>query len=214
MIFRELLFPSKCVLCGQLLDRAEQDLCKNCRRETWECPANSRHIQFLDSWTGVWYYEGNVRNSLLRFKFGGRRSYGESYGRFLAMRVLREHPQGFDVLTWVPISPQRRWRRGYDQVELIARVVGRELGMKPLRLLKKTRNNPPQSGISGQAERRANVLGAYRVIHPEKIRGKRILLVDDICTTGATLRECARVLHLAGGREIHCAVVAASKNHK
>lgn len=214
MIFRELLFPSKCVLCGGLLDRAEQDLCQNCRREVWECPADSRKIQFLDSWTAVWYYEGNVRGSLLRFKFGGRRAYAESYGRILAMRLLREHPRGFDVLTWVPISPQRRWHRGYDQVELLARAVGRALGMQPQRLLKKTRNNPPQSGISGQAERRANVLGAYRAVHPEKMQGKRVLLLDDICTTGATLRECARVLHTAGSGEIHCGVVAASKNHK
>lgn len=210
----DMLFPPKCVLCGTVLDRGEQDLCTLCRRETWECPANNRRIQFLDSWTAVWYYEGNVRKSLLRFKFGGRRSYAGNYGRLLAMRLLREHPEGFDVLTWVPISPWRKLTRGYDQVELLAEAVGRELGMEPVRLLRKIRNNPPQSGIHGEAKRRANVLGAYRAVNRDCIVGKRILLLDDILTTGATARECARVLHTAGSGEIHCGLVAASKNHK
>lgn len=210
----ELLFPPKCVLCGAVLDRGETDLCAPCRREVWECPTNREKIQFLDSWTALWYYEGSVRRSLLRFKFHGRRSYADNYGRLLAMRLLREHPQGFDALTWVPVSPLRRMTRGYDQVELLAKAVGRELGMNPLRLLRKIRNNLPQSGIQGEARRRANVLGAYRAVNIDEIKGKRILLLDDILTTGATIRECARVLHTAGGSEIHCGVVAAANKRK
>lgn len=210
----DVLFPPKCVLCGTVLDRGETDLCGSCRREVWECPADKGKIQFLDSWTALWYYEGSVRRSLLRFKFGGRRSYAENYGRLLAMRLLREHPGGFDLLTWVPVSPVRKLTRGYDQVELLARAVGRELGMKPVRLLRKIRNNPPQSGIQGEAKRRANVLGAYRAVNTGVLQGKRILLLDDIFTTGATVRECARILHTAGGAQIHCGVVAAANNRK
>ena len=216
MIFawlKELLFPPKCVLCGKLLDKDELDLCRECRVDAPEHPATHRKLQFLDSFAAVWYYESNVRSSLLRYKFRGARHYGESYGRILAMKLLREYPEGFDVLTWVPLSRLRKVRRGYDQVELLANAVGKELGMPPKALLKKVRNNPPQSGIVGQAKRRANVLGIYRVEHPEEITGKRILLLDDILTTGATAGECARVLLTAGAAEVHCAVVAAARHN-
>ena len=205
------LFPPKCVLCGKLLKKEETDLCRTCRVEAPEYPSGKRKLQFLDSFAAVWYYEGYVRKSLLRFKFHNARSYASAYGRILAMRLLQEHPDGFDCITWVPGSTLRKFRRGYDQVELLAKAVGKELGMHPVPLLKKVRNNKQQSRITGSAERRANVLGVYRATHPEAVRGKRILLLDDILTTGATAGECARVLLTAGAKEVHCAVIAAAR---
>ena len=113
----------------------------------------------------------------------------------------------------MPISRLRKFRRGYDQVELLARAVGRELGMEPIRLLKKIRNNRPQSGISGQAERRANVLGVYRLKASADVEDKKILLLDDVITTGATAGECARVLLTGGASEVHFGAVAAARHH-
>ena len=205
------LFPPKCVLCGKLLEKEETDLCRTCRVEAPEYPSGKRKLQFLDSFAAVWYYEGYVRKSLLRFKFHNARSYASAYGRILAMRLLQEHPDGFDCITWVPVSTLRKFRRGYDQVELLAKAVGKELGLHPVPLLKKVRNNIQQARITGSAERRANVLGVYRATHPEAVRGKRILLLDDILTTGATAGECARVLLTAGAKEVHCAVIAAAR---
>lgn len=206
---KELLFPPKCVLCGAILEKDELDLCRECRVNAPEYPIGRLKPQFLDSFAAIWYYEDTVRRSLLRYKFYGARHYAQCYGRILAMKLLQEYPECFDVLTWVPISRLRKLRRGYDQVELLARAVGAELGMEPRPLLKKVRHNPPQSGIVGQAQRRANVLGIYRAEQEEEIIGKRILLLDDILTTGATAGECARVLLTAGAAEVHCAVVAA-----
>ena len=210
----DLLFPPKCVLCGKLLQKSELDLCHSCRSEISDHPKPKNPIQFLASRTVLWYYEGNVRKSLLRYKFSNRRSYADSYGRLLAMKLQREYPDGFDVLTWIPISAQRKRERGYDQVELLAAAVAAELGMEILPTLEKIRNNRPQSEISGSAERRANVLGVYRAIDPEAIRGKRVLLLDDIITTGATASEAARVLLTAGASEITCAAVAAASHSK
>ena len=206
-----LLFPPKCILCGKLLERNEQDLCRDCWVDSPEYPDRKEKFQFLDSFTAVWYYEGNVRKSLLRYKFYNSRSFASGYGRFLAMKLLQTHPEGFDCLTLIPVSRLRKLRRGYDQVELLADAVGRELGMTPVPLLKKVRHNRPQSGLSDASKRRANVLGAYREIHREEISGKRILLLDDILTTGATAGEAARVLLTAGAKEIHCAAVAAAR---
>lgn len=208
---KELLFPQKCILCRKVLPKDALDLCQDCRVNAPEFLRSKGKPQFLDSYVAIWYYEDAVRRSLLRYKFYGARHYAESYGRILAMKLLREYPESFDALTWVPVSRLRKLRRGYDQVQLLAEAVGRELGMDPKPLLKKVRHNPPQSGIRGQAKRRANVLGIYRAEQEQEICGKRILLLDDILTTGATAGECARVLLTAGAAEVHCAVVAAAR---
>ena len=196
-----------------MLENGETDLCRHCRVEAPECAVYSTKFSFLDSWTAVWYYEDPVRGSVLRYKFSSARHYADCYGRMLAMRLLERFPEGFDCLTWVPISRLRKFRRGYDQVELLARAVGRELGMEPVRLLQKIRNNPPQSGISGQAERRANVLGVYRLKASADVENKKILLLDDVITTGATAGECARVLLTGGASEVHFGAVAAARHH-
>jgi len=205
------LFPPKCVLCRGLLKQEETDLCHTCRAEAPGYPARKTKPQFLDSFAAVWYYEGSVRNSLLRFKFRGARSYAGCYGRHLAMVLSKKDPEGYDLLTWVPVSSLRKLRRGYDQVELIAMEVGRELGMEPIPTLKKIRHNRPQSRIADAAKRRANVLGVYRVTDPEILSGKRVLLLDDILTTGATMSEAARMLKTAGAKEVHGAAMAVRK---
>ena len=210
-ILMHLLFPPRCVLCGTLLKKEETDLCRRCRVEAPWFPDTKRRLQFLDSFAAVWYYEGSVRGSLLRFKFRGNRSYASAYGRLLAMKLREQYPDGFDVLTWVPVGALRRLSRGYDQVELLARAVGRELDMQPVCTLKKIRHNRRQSGLADASRRRANVLGAYRPVNPEGIRGKRVVLLDDILTTGATAGECGRVLLTAGAKEVHCAALAAPR---
>lgn len=154
-----------------------------------------------------------MRSSLLRYKFYNARSYGQAYGRLLAMKLTEDHPEPFDLITWVPISRLRRFRRGYDQVELLAHAVGKELGRSPSSLLKKIRNTPPQSTIRDAAKRRANVLGAYRVTDPALIEGKHILLLDDVLTTGATASECAKTLMIAGAKSVYFAAIAAA-SHK
>ena len=129
------------------------------------------------------------------------------------MKLRRSRKEDFDVLTWVTTGYRRRRKRGYDQAKLIAVAVAGELGVKAVRTLKKIRHTPPQSSFSTVAQRRANVLGAYKVIRPEWVRGKRVLVIDDIITTGATASECARVLLTAGAKEVKFAAVAAASDN-
>jgi len=206
-----LLFPRKCMLCRKLLRRGELDLCPACREETepWRDP--KRKYQFLDSFTAVWYYEGYVRSSILRFKFYRATHLAGGFGRRLALRLQDRFPEDFDLVTWVPVSTLRKLRRGYDQSALLAKALGKELGTEPVSTLKKIRNNKTQSSLHDSAHRRANVLGAYRVINADAVRGKRVLLVDDVFTTGATAGECARMLLTAGAKEVHCAAIAAAR---
>lgn len=203
-----LLFPPKCVLCRKLLTREQTDLCSACLEHVPEFPGSKIRLSFLAQWTGLWYYKDDVRASLLHYKFSGRRSYAYAYGRLLAMKLQRLGWDDCDCITWIPISGRRRFRRGYDQSQLIAKVVARELGLPLLTAVKKVRHTKPQSLMGDAAHRRANILGAFQIPEPELVKGKRIVLIDDIVTTGATASECSRVLLTAGAKEVKLATVA------
>ena len=208
------LFPEKCALCGRILEQEELDLCGKCRIDGPCCPISKTKYPFLDEWTALWYYEKDVRRSLLRYKFYGKRNLAVSYARLLGMKLLNEDRADFDLLTWIPISQKRLKKRGFDQVQLLAEKLGSELGVIPVATLRKVRHNKQQSGITGYAQRKANVLGAYEAIDPAVVAGKRVLLLDDILTTGATAGECARVLLTAGAKEVNFAAIAAARQHK
>ena len=206
----ELLYPSKCVLCGKLLDGNETNLCGSCRRALRPFTGKAAKPALTSSVTVAYAYEDPLRQSLLRYKFQGRSYYAGAYGAMLGMQILREHLE-FDVITWVPVSRKRRRKRGYDQAELLAKATARELGRRAEPLLEKFRDIPPQSGIQDAARRKANVLGVYRMRPGAAVQGKRVLLIDDILTTGATLGEAARVLMQAGAGEVQVAVLAAAR---
>ena len=208
-----LLFPEKCLLCSKLLQKPEEHLCSQCTTQVPEALKLKQKIPFLKSAFALWYYEKDVRTSLLRFKFRCRPGYARSYGALLAQKLPKIKEQ-YDLIVWVPVSRLRKLKRGYDQVELIARVLCKELQMTPVCCLKKIRHNPPQSGIHSAAQRRANVLGAYKVPNPGAVAGKRVLLLDDIITTGATISECAKTLLAAGAKEVYGVAVAAARQYK
>ena len=210
----DIFFPAKCPLCQRVFSQDETDLCHTCRRDTDEFPKPKYKISFVADYRAMWYYNGKVRHSILLYKFYNRRSYGAVYGRLLAMKLQSKPLCDYDILTWVPVSRRRRWFRGYDQVELIARSAGQELGTPAAPILKKIRHTKPQSRLPDFSRRKANVMGAFAVSDPKQVAGKRILLIDDIITTGATVSECARILLTAGAKEVHCAAIAALNKDK
>ncbi len=209
----ELIYPRKCVFCTCFLKREETDLCTGCRTRLPYCEDQRRSIPYSAKSVSVFYYEGDVREAVLRYKFGGQMHYSHAFGRLIAMQV-RQHLPEFDLICHVPVSRARRRARGYDQAKRLADAVGAELGNRPRRILKKLRNNPAQSGLQRPEQRRANVLGVYAVPDREAVRGKTILLIDDVMTTGATLSECCRTLLDAGAAQVYCAVLARSHRNE
>lgn len=209
----QLLFPEKCLLCNKILRPSESLICDPCRQDTSEVLKLKRRIPFLSGAFALWYYEGKVRYSLIRYKFWGRRGYSRQYGALLAAK-LQDLLKQYDLIVWVPVSKWRRLKRGYDQVELIAYELHRRIQATPTVCLKKIRHNPPQSGLASAAQRRANVLGVYKVPDPAAVSGKRILLLDDIITTGATISECAKMLMAAGAKEVYGVAVAVTREEK
>lgn len=208
-----LIFPDKCLLCGKLLQTPGIYLCPKCLAGTPEALKLKQKIPFLSGAFALWYYEGAVRISILRYKFRRRRGYARDYGITLAGK-LAEFQKQYDLITWVPVSSLRKLKRGFDQVELVTRILCKELGVPPVPCLKKIRHTPPQSGIASAAQRRANVLGAYKVLDPEMVKGKRILLLDDIITTGATISECAKTLMATGAKEVYGVAIATTRQYK
>ena len=210
----DLLFPPKCPFCGQMQDHT--GICLNCEKTLpWtEKPHICRDLPGGLRCAAPLWYEDLTREGLLRFKFQGASAAAEPLGALIAQCAAEQFSGEFDTVTWVPVSRKRLRKRGYDQSELLARAACRLWDTEPERLLAKTADHPAQSGIRDAAARRANVLGVYQPCPGAEITGKRVLLIDDICTTGATLTECARVLKDAGAAEVVCAAVAHTREEK
>ena len=206
----DLLFPPRCAFCGTVDARG---VCDECASKLPRLKKPLREGAAFGKCAVPLRYDGVARAALLRFKFRGRRGAARGLGALLAQCAAEELSGEFDCVTWVPVSEQRLRERGFDQSCLLAREAARLWETKPLRLLRKRRDNPPQSGLSA-AERRANVLGAYEAAEPDALRGARVLLVDDIVTTGATLSECVRTLKDAGAKSVACACLASASTER
>ena len=204
----DLLFPPKCPFCGRVLDTS--GICDACRRELpWtEGDEALRRLSGGLRCAAPLRYEGLAKAGLHRFKFQGMSSAAGPLGELVARCAAEQLSGEFDTVTWVPVSAKRLRQRGYDQARLLAERACALWDTAPVRLLDKTVHNPAQSGLKEGSARRDNVRGVYRAADPDGTRGRRILPVDDICTTGATLAECARVLREAGAADVVCAAAA------
>ncbi len=218
-----LVFPSPCHTCGLPLDSGRRGpLCRRCwqslERRAGEgcsrcgqplqaagaaCPLCSRCRTRQDAFEiarapFVYRETGTVRAAILLAKHAGQRGLLAA----LADALAREAPACLTLTDWdavvpVPLHWQRRWRRGLNQADVLARAVGRRHGLPVWRrALVRTRATPPQQGSPD--DRRGNVRGAFRVPRPGQVVGRRLLLVDDVFTTGATADACAQALRADG----------------
>ena len=206
--FLDLLFPPKCPFCGRVQD--VPGICDACQKALPWTEGEEAVRRGPDGFrcAAPLRYEGLAKEGLHRFKFRKMPSAAGPIGELIAQCAAEHFSGEFDTVTWVPVSARRLRQRGYDQARLLAESACRLWDARPLPLLRKTVHNPAQSGLQESAQRRANVLGVYEPADPERISGRRILLVDDICTTGATLGECVRVLREAGAADVVCAAAA------
>jgi len=190
-----------CLCCGRFLEGAGEDhLCAKCLDRP---PAFSRH-------RSCGRYGGVLKDLILLFKYSRVSVLSPVLARYAAeaLGADQEVWEGVDYLVPVPLHRKRRRERGFNQSQLLAHDLARIQGVKVLeRCLIKIRNVPPQTSLEG-AGREGNVRGAYGVRGIRNIAGKTLLLVDDVFTTGSTLRECSRVLISAGAREVRALTLA------
>ena len=223
----DFLFPRRCPVCGVVVEQEgglicpscfpklsfiKSPTCKKCGKEILDetmefCEDCMAHRHAFEYGIGLVNYDETARKSMVKIKYENKREYLDFYGSAMAARhgrtILDMH---VDAIVPVPVHPSRRRRRGFNQAEILAEIIGKRLGIPvETELLFRTRKTLPQKELTA-AERLKNLSGAFRVGKvPDGI--KRVLLVDDIYTTGSTAEACARVLRSAGVEEVYVAVI-------
>lgn len=195
----DLLYPPKCPFCGRVLERGEEGWCASCQQDLpWTEPGGGKSVEGCAACLSPLWYRDGAREGMHRYKFGGGRSHARLFGELMA-QCLRDRWDGpVDLITWAPLHPKRKKERGYDQAELLAQRVGGLTGLPVESTLEKHRATAVQSQTEGDEARKANVRGAYRALPGLDLTGKRVVLIDDVATSGATLAECAAALRAAG----------------
>ena len=157
----DLLYPRRCAFCHRLSPDG-LPVCPACAAKLPFARGGEQRQRLpeIETCVSPLLYEGIVRDSLLRYKFGGRREYAKIYGEFLA-KCIDENGISCDSITWTPLSRKRLRSRGYDQARLLAEEIAARTGLPCVQMLVKLRNNPAQSGTGSAEKRRANVLGVY-----------------------------------------------------
>lgn len=207
------LFPPRCAFCRCVVENGEIHVCGKCLKKLpYTNNGGMQRKDFVKECVAPFYYEKDVRKSLLRFKFRNTPGYAAAYAPFIADSIRHSLQDKWDVLSWVPVSRRRLRQRGYDQAELICRAVAQELDVEAVPLLRKRRHTKAQSATGSAEKRRANIAGAYELLPDANVAGKRILIIDDIITTGATVSECARTLGSAGTDTVYCATAARARD--
>lgn len=183
------LLPPLCVRCGMQIDDGLP--CKACLQH----PLPSA----LNGLRAMAHYDGDLRDAIHALKYEHVTALAEPLGEMLCT-YLASQLLPFDLIVPVPLHPERRADRGYNQAELLARVISREskVSLNTAALVRKL-NTTPQVGLN-QNQRRQNVRDAFHCT--QRLDGLRLLVVDDVCTTGSTLSECAEALHAAGAASI------------
>jgi competence protein ComFC len=189
------LLGSRCRRCGEALHDASLNLCLRC----------GTRERAVDRFHSLGPYDGPWGELVRALKFGKE----AAVGRFLAGRMagwIRLHgvASAFDLVTFVPMSSRDHRERGFNQAELLARGVAKRLRRPVCRILTKVRVTPPQRRLTAR-ERRANLRDAFRLL---RYGVERVLLVDDISTTGSTVEECARALKRGGYESVVVLTVA------
>lgn len=209
-----LLFPRRavCMACGRMTGHTRDDVCEDCRAALAQNfigalgPMPALGVDFA---CAAHPYPGPAGGLVRSLKYGGVAILARRMGADLARAAaLMRMPEGTRV-AFVPMHPKRLRRRGRNHAELLARALAAEMGLECVELLARTRNAPQQARLE-TAERRRNLRGGF-VVRPEwarRVCGERILLVDDVLTTGATAESCAKALKAAGAKRVYLAVYA------
>ena len=230
-------FPKRCSLCGKVIN-PHYSLCSECRNASFFingeicllCGAEKqscickKHKNSYSAICSPFYYEGGAKRAVLRLKYGNPSAYAKSLSGYMAECVKKNYTdKTIDEICFVPMTKRQLRERGFNQSELLADGLSAFLGIPVRRYLVKAFETKQQHTLK-ESLRKGNVLGAYditevfenpslkeRSVNSISPEGKTILLCDDIKTTGSTLNECAKMLLLAGAKEVVCVTAAITK---
>lgn len=228
----DLVYPRTCAGCGRASDGDDAHLCWDCLAglepvvapfcsrcgdpvegvigHAYECSLCRRHPPGFTLARSAVRYRGAVCDVLQSFKYNGQAHLAVDLARLLQACVnVHFHAVRLDAVAYVPLYPARERARSYNQSRLLATRLARLLGVDlvPPRTVRRLRNTGTQTGLTA-AQRRVNVEGAFRVPDPAWLEGRRVLLVDDVMTTGATVSACAEALQACKPAGVYVVTVA------
>ncbi|MFC1511104.1 ComF family protein [Candidatus Margulisiibacteriota bacterium] len=200
-----LIFPPRCEVCKQ---SSQETLCQECFGQ----------IKFMKPHLGIHcisVYEGPLRTAIHRFKFKKRKRLAEPLG-ILLVQYLSRTPnlsmEEIDVIVPIPLHKKRLRARGFNQAQLLAQVIGRYFDKPTVPALERSKNTKAQFDLARE-ERFTNITGAFRVVDTQNIYQKRVLLLDDIYTTGSTIAECSKTLKIAGAKRVEVLTLSRAVDH-
>jgi ComF family protein len=213
-IILDLIYPPRCPACRVVVGRLGE-WCPKCLKkipaeEAAEIPFAKHGIKYLDSCYAVCHYQGTVRNLILAMKFQKKKKYAPALTYLLEERLKKEYMPDFVVP--VPLAAAKMQERGFNQTQEIFKPWAEKKGLVWLECLERQRATKPQWNLSAQ-ERAANVKSAFTLTRflAAEIKGKSILLVDDVLTSGSTVKECAKVLKGAQAGKVFVLTLAAAQ---
>ncbi len=208
---QELIYPPKCGICGKL---DEEYLCKICRQKLekeaiWEIQENQNPQNNYNERMAIFPYSKIIRKYILQYKFGEKAYLYQTFTNFIIKnQKVFQKIQKYDMIIPVPISKKRKQERGYNQSTLIAREIAQKANIKIItNALYKIKHTIEQSKLN-QEQRKQNAKNVYAIQKQETLKNKKILLIDDIYTTGITANKCCEVLKQAEPQKIGVLVLA------
>jgi len=204
-----LIFPNVCGICDNI---CRESLCKKCKIKLNNIVQNK-----IDKYTDrnfekhlyIFKYEGIIKEKLINFKFNEKPYIYKVFINFLIKnKKICRFLKSYDIIIPVPIHYNRKVTRGYNQSALIAKDLAKNLNVRyEDKILFKRVNNKPQS-TKNKEDRKENVIGVYYTKNEYKLLNQKVLLLDDIYTTGSTVNECAKVLKIAGAKKVDIITIA------
>lgn len=210
MDFLNLLFPIKCGICNKI---SKEAICNNCLNNLYKIEKvkiinvknnyYNKHLYIFD-------YKGIIREKIIHYKFRDKAYLYNFFAKIiLKNKKIYRFIKSYDIIIPVSISKQRFKERGYNQTLLIAKELAGNIESLELNnnVLFKIKNTAPQSTLN-KAERKSNLKGAYAIKNETEVKNKKIVILDDVYTTGSTAKECSKLLKSAGAKQIGIITIA------
>ena len=208
----DLIYPPVCGICDKI---NKKNLCKKCELKIKKYEINKIEdcrkdkLKYFDYHIKIFRYENIIRDKIIDYKFNEKAYLYKTFEKMiLKTKKTYSFLKKYDIILYVPMFKKHKLIRGYNQSELIARKISDTLGITlEKNNLTKVINTKKQSTLT-KSERERNVKNAFKLKNPEKIKDKKIILFDDIYTTGSTVNECSKILKKAGAAEIVILTIA------